>query len=77
MTDKQELLTRDLGSPHPLDRYHLQEREQQKEKFADELERYVSEYKESRRLLDEIQDREKQKALERGEGLEDGPSFTR
>jgi hypothetical protein len=77
LTDKQELLTRDLGPPHPLDRYHLQEREQQKEKFADERERYVSEYQESRRLLDEIRNREKQEALERGEGLEHGPGFSR
>jgi len=77
LTDKQELLTRDLGPPHPLDRYHLQEREQQKDKFADERERYVSEYQESRRLLDEIRDREKQEALERGEGMEEGPGFSR
>jgi len=77
LTDKQELLTRDIGPPHPLDRYHLQEREQQKEKLADERERYISEYQESRRLLDEIRDREKQEALERGEDLEHGRGFSR
>jgi hypothetical protein len=77
LTDKQELLTRDIGPPHPLDRYHQQERQQQKEKFADERERYISEYQESRRLIDEIREREKQEAPERGEGLEEGPSFSR
>ena len=65
------------GSMQELAQRHAQERQEQNRKFAEERERYASEYHEARRLQDELRDREKQEALERGEGLEDGPSLSR
>lgn len=74
LTDKHD---RESGPPTEVDGRHIQERQEQNKKFAEERDRYISEYHESRRLQNEIRDREKQEALERGGGLEHGPGFTR
>jgi hypothetical protein len=63
------------GSIEGIARPHTQERQEQNREFAAERERYVSEYQESRRLHDEIRDREKQEGVERG--ADDDLSLTR
>jgi hypothetical protein len=65
------------GSIEGIARPHTLERQEQNKKFAEERDRYTSEYHETRRLQDEIRDREKQEELERGQALEDDRGFTR
>ena len=69
LTDKHD---RELGSAPAHAERRIQERQAQNREFAKERERYVSEYHETRRLQNEIRDREKQDARERGENLDKG-----
>jgi hypothetical protein len=76
LTDRQE--DEIFGDPtHGQTQRHQQESEEQEKQFAAERERYRSEYEESRRLLDEIHEREKHEGLEHGEDLEHGRGFSR
>jgi len=69
LTDKQD---RELGSTPERAERRMQERQEQNKKFAEERDRYISEYHETRRLQNEIRGREKEEALERGEDLDKG-----
>ena len=66
-----------LGPSQELTDRHRQEWEGQSKDFAKERERYIVEFYDAQRMVEEMREREKQEAVERGHAPEEGFGFSR
>jgi len=66
-----------LGPSQQLNDRHRQEWEEQTKDFAKERERYIVEFHESQRMLEELRGREKQESLKRGDEHDKGLGLSR
>ena len=66
-----------LGPSQELNDRHRQEWEGQTKDFAKERERYIVEFYDAQRMVEEMREREKQESLERGDEPKEGFGFSR
>jgi hypothetical protein len=70
LSQKQEKELDRLGPSKELTDRHFQESKNQAEQFDKERGRYASEFLDARRIVQELDQREKEKSLEPGKGYE-------
>jgi hypothetical protein len=66
-----------LGPSQQFTDRHRQEWEEQTKGFAKERDRYIREFHESQRIVDELREREKLESLKRGDERDEGLGFSR